>query len=79
VTSNTTSLAEIAGPLCVTVNPEDTGAIAAGIDALLRSPPRGTVPDSENIAFLDKFTWDPARRILRGWMENGDPGPETTG
>lgn len=69
VTSRTTALAEVAGPLCETVNPEDSAAIAAGIERVLRDTERRTRDAAANAVFLARFSWGEAQRALRGWMD----------
>ena len=68
VTSNGTALAEIAGPLCDTVDPLDTAAIAAGLQAVLQDTGRRAREAAANQKFLERFEWGTAQRLLREWM-----------
>lgn len=68
VTSKTTALAEVAGPLCTTVNPFDVNEIAAGMESVLRDPERRLREALASSQFLERFHWDEAQRLLREWM-----------
>lgn len=68
VTSNTTSLREIAGPLCLAVDPGDDDAIAGAMDAILRDPGFRARNPGANRAFLERFSYEPARRLVGEWL-----------
>jgi glycosyltransferase involved in cell wall biosynthesis len=68
VTSNNTALGEIAGPLCDTVDPLDTSAIAAGLQSVLDDAGRRAREATANQKFLERFEWGTAQRLLREWM-----------
>lgn len=68
VTSSTTSLREVAGPLCRAVDPEDEIAIADAMEALLRDPDfRGRQGDASR-AFLERFSYQPLRAAVDDWF-----------
>lgn len=68
VTSATTALGEIAGPLCRTVDPLSETSIA---DAL-RDGLYAARPDDEllavNAAWLSRFSWEPGRRFVTRFL-----------
>lgn len=68
VTSNTTALAEVAGPLCNTVDPMSVKEIAAGIETVLRDSGRRQRESLANRNYLERFHWGEAQRLVREWM-----------
>lgn len=68
VTSNTTSLREVAGPLSIAVDPADDDAIAGAMDAILKDPGFRARNFEATREFLGRFTYDPARRLVAEWL-----------
>lgn len=68
VTSNTTSLREIAGPLSLAVDPADDAAIAGALDAILKDPGFRDRNYQATQEFLKRFTYEPARRLVGEWL-----------
>jgi glycosyltransferase involved in cell wall biosynthesis len=64
VTSDTTSLPEVSGPLCRAVDPHDTRSLAAALGAQLDDPGLRTRAAPANKEFLSRFSWEPGRRFL---------------
>jgi len=62
LTSNTTSLPEVAGDAAVMVDPADTGAIADGLAALLNDDVRRTQLIDRGRERVKQFTWDATAR-----------------
>jgi glycosyltransferase involved in cell wall biosynthesis len=69
VTSNTTSLREIAGPLCKAVDPLDETALAEAMAELLADPGFRERHAEASAEYLKRFSWEPARRAIREWLE----------
>lgn len=70
VTSNTTSLKEIAGPLSLAVDPGDDAAIAAAMDSILKDPGFRERQAGAMREFLARFTYDPARQAVAEWFSS---------
>lgn len=68
VTSNTTSLREVAGPLSLAVDPADDAAIAGAMDAILKDPGFRDRNYQATQRFLERFTYAPARRLVGEWL-----------
>jgi glycosyltransferase involved in cell wall biosynthesis len=68
VTANTTSLAEIAGPLCRAVDPFDDIAIADAISAQLADTGLRARSAAPSAAYLKRFTWEPSCRAVDEWL-----------
>ena len=68
VTSNTTSLREVAGPLCRAVNPLDAGAISDAIADILSDPEFRSRHAAANKNYLERFSWEPARQAVCDWL-----------
>jgi len=75
VVSGGSALAEVAGPLATVVDPRDARDIADGIARVLRDSGLRAHEAAANRAYLARFDWGPAQRMVRGWLESGDPGP----
>lgn len=58
LTSNTTALAEVAGPAALTVDPGDEEALAAGLAALLGDPGRRQALAAAGLGHAALFRWD---------------------
>jgi len=71
VTSFTTALAEVAGPLCLTADPGNPESIADAVEKVLVQPEMRREKEPANRKFLEGFSWEPARRLVRDWMEAG--------
>jgi glycosyltransferase involved in cell wall biosynthesis len=68
VTSNVTSLPEIAGPLARMVDPLDIPALAETIRAVLEDPGMRDREDGANRRWLTRFSWDPGVRFLENFL-----------
>jgi glycosyltransferase involved in cell wall biosynthesis len=68
VTSNVTALPEVAGPLCLTVDPMDIAAIAAAIGRILADPGLRDREAVANQAWLSRFSWQPGRKFLEEFL-----------
>lgn len=70
LTSNTSSLPEVAGDAALLVDPADTAAIAAGMARLLREPDLRASLRARGLARAAEFTWQRCAadtlRVLRG-------------
>lgn len=66
VTSNRTSLPEVAGNACIITDPEDTDAIAQGLQDVLTDDRRHKELSELGIARAKKFTWDKAAEAHLG-------------
>jgi glycosyltransferase involved in cell wall biosynthesis len=64
LTSNTSSLPEVAGDLCVLVDPADVGSIAAGIERLLSDPALTQAAREHGPQQAARFSWDAAAAQL---------------
>lgn len=68
LTSSGTALAEIAGPLCKTVNPRDDEALYAGVrDALSHPAPPGSLL-AANADWVKRFSWEPGRVFVKRFL-----------
>lgn len=68
VTSATTALAEIAGPLCRTVDPLSETSIADALrEGLYAARPTDELL-AENAAWLSRFSWEPGRRLVARFL-----------
>lgn len=68
VTSNVTAMTEVAGPLCVTVDPADPASIAEGIRGILADTDRRERLREANLAWLSRFSWEPGRAFLESFL-----------
>lgn len=68
VTSKTTSLREVAGPLSLAVDPEDEIAIADAMDALLRDAGFRARQSEASRVFLERFSYAPLRAAIDEWF-----------
>jgi glycosyltransferase involved in cell wall biosynthesis len=68
VTSNTTALAEIAGPLCLAVDPLDSEAIASAIGRMLADAGLRIREAEANRAWVARFSWEPGKRFLEDFL-----------
>jgi glycosyltransferase involved in cell wall biosynthesis len=65
ITSDCSSLPEVAGDAALIVNPEDTGAISAALDRLLRDQPRRHELEEKGFERARLFTWEKtAQRVM---------------
>ncbi len=58
VTSNRSSLVEVAGDAAMTVDPEDPAAIRAALESMLEESPERTTRIARGIAWARPFTWE---------------------
>ena len=65
LTANTSSLPEVAGDLCVLVDPANIADIAAGIQRLLSDPALTEAARTHGPAQAARFSWDAAAAQLR--------------
>ncbi|MEO7425104.1 MAG: glycosyltransferase family 1 protein [Fibrobacteria bacterium] len=68
VTSNATALPEVAGPLCLAVDPWDSEAIAAGISRMLADTGLRSRVAEANRAWVARFSWEPGKRFLEDFL-----------
>jgi glycosyltransferase involved in cell wall biosynthesis len=65
ITSDCSSLPEVAGDAALIVNPEDTGAISAALDRLLRDQSRRHELEEKGFERARAFTWEKtAQRVM---------------
>jgi glycosyltransferase involved in cell wall biosynthesis len=62
LTSNTSSLPEVVGDAGVTVDPTDTSALSAAIEALLGDEPRRQALETAGLARARQFNWERTAR-----------------
>ena len=68
VTSDTTSLREVAGPLSLAVDPTDDNAIAGAMDTILRDGDFRGRNAAATVEWLKRFSYDPARKAAAEWL-----------
>lgn len=68
VTSNSSSLKEIAGPLCLAVNPTDSISIATAVDEILKNPLFRLKNQDPNEQYLLRFNYDRAKQEVFNWL-----------
>jgi glycosyltransferase involved in cell wall biosynthesis len=66
VTSNVSSLPEVAGDAAVTVDPHDPGAIAEGMAQLFDDPDLRAMLSAAGLTRASKFTWEATARATAG-------------
>ena len=69
ITSNVTSLPEVAGDAAILVEPTDVEAIAQGIERLYREPDYHQVMIQKGIARAAQFSWENTAKQVRDQYE----------
>lgn len=64
ITSNTSSIPEVAGDAAVMVDPHDADALAASMEDLLKNGPLKTKLSGRGLDRSKKFSWDKSTRML---------------
>ncbi|MBN1495209.1 MAG: glycosyltransferase family 4 protein [Spirochaetes bacterium] len=64
ITSNTSSIPEVAGDAAIMVDPNDTNALAAGMETLLNSPTTRKNLSTRGIRRAALFSWETSARML---------------
>jgi glycosyltransferase involved in cell wall biosynthesis len=69
ITSRNSALTEVMGPLSIEVDPKDTESIAFGMETLLNNQNFKLSHKAENERFLQKFSWNSGRKLIRSWLQ----------
>lgn len=77
ITSNVSSLPEVAGDACILVDPRDSQSLAAAIDRALASPSLRRAMSRKGMARAREFSWERSARLLMGYIHSVTTERET--
>lgn len=76
ITSNVSSLPEVAGDACILVDPRDSQSLAAAIERVLASPSLRRSMARKGLIRARGFSWERSARLLMGYIHSISAGRE---